>query len=132
LLVCGAMALLAGVLVRVVYTQAYDDSVAVLRVLYLSVPGLYAATVGAFLAASMHRERRAVAVMAAGVLVNVAANAWAIPRYGPVGAAWVTVATQSFVAAWLAFEAYRAVDQHRGLDAAQERDLERAMEAAHE
>ncbi|MCC6683352.1 MAG: flippase [Phycisphaeraceae bacterium] len=132
LVACAAMALLAGVLVRIVYTKTYDDSAMVLRVLYLSVPGLYVATVGAFLAASVHREKRAVAVMTAGVLLNVLANAWAIPRYGPLGAAWVTVVTQTLVAVCLVFEAYRAVSEHRALDAAAERDLEREVGATHE
>jgi O-antigen/teichoic acid export membrane protein len=112
---CAAagVALLADPIVRVVYTDAYGEAARVLRVLYLSVPGLYAATVGTFVAASVHREARAVAVFAAGVLLNVVVNLWAIPRYGPIGAAWVTVATQTLTAAWLGVEAYRAVAGRR-------------------
>ena len=105
----GFTALFALPIVRVVYTDAYDDSAMVLRVLYLSVPGLYAATVGMFLASSMNREKRAVVIMVIGVVMNVALNLVAIPRYGPLGAAWVTVASQTTVAFWLTADAYRAV-----------------------
>ena len=54
LIAIGVVALLADTIVRIVYTSVYDDSAPVLRVLYLSVPGFYAASVGAFLAAAMH------------------------------------------------------------------------------
>ncbi|MEO6057261.1 MAG: oligosaccharide flippase family protein, partial [Gemmatimonadales bacterium] len=68
----GFVALLAVPIVRIVYTRTYDGSADVLRVLYLSVPGLYVATVGMFLASSTLHEKRAVLVMALGVALNVA------------------------------------------------------------
>ena len=37
-------------------------------------------------------------VFAAGILLNVVGNWWVLPRHGAVGAAVVTLATQSFVA----------------------------------
>ena len=106
------VALFAGPIVRIVYTASYDDSAQVLRVLYLSVPGLYVATVATLLASSTLRERRAVLIMAAGVALNVALNLVAIPRYGALGAAWVTVISQTFVALWLLGDAYRGVARH--------------------
>ena len=117
LLACAGVALIAGPIVRIVYSAAYDDSAMLLRVLYLSTPGLYVATVGTFLAAAVHREKRAMVAMSAGVALNVAANLWAIPRFGALGAAWVTVGSQSVIACWLAIEAYRAVREHASFDA---------------
>jgi O-antigen/teichoic acid export membrane protein len=106
------VALFAGPIVRIVYTAGYDDSAQVLRVLYLSVPGLYIATVATLLASSTLREKRAVLIMAAGVALNVALNLVAIPRYGALGAAWVTVVSQTFVALWLLGDAYRGIAHH--------------------
>ena len=105
----GLVALLSLPIIRIVYTAAYDDSAEVLRVLYLSVPGLYAATVAMLVASSTMGEKRAVLIMAAGVTLNVALNLVAIPRYGALGAAWVTVASQTFVGLWLIGDAYRSV-----------------------
>ncbi len=125
---CGFVALLALPIVRMVYTDAYDDSAVVLRVLYLSVPGLYAATVAMFVASSMHREKRAVRIIAIGVALNVALNLAAIPRYGALGAAWVTVASQSIAAVWLIVDAYQAVAGRPGADLAHEPQLVTEME----
>lgn len=105
----GFVALLSLPIIRIVYTAAYDDSAEVLRVLYLSVPGLYAAAVAMLVASSTMGEKRAVLIMAAGVTLNVALNLVAIPRYGALGAAWVTVASQTFVGLWLIGDAYRSV-----------------------
>lgn len=121
------VALFAMPIVRIVYTAAYDDSVGVLRVLYLSVPGLYIATVAMLLASSTLREKRAVFIMAAGVALNVALNLVAIPRYGALGAAWVTVVSQTFVALWLLGDAYRSVARHPRTTLEPARQLEAAI-----
>jgi O-antigen/teichoic acid export membrane protein len=128
---CVFVAVLALPIVRIVYTETYDDSAMVLRVLYLSLPGLYVATVAMFLASSMKREKRAVAILAIGVAMNVALNLAAIPRYGALGAAWVTVGSQSVIALWLTVDAYRAVALRPGLDLDHERQLEAEIELGH-
>ncbi|THH36477.1 oligosaccharide flippase family protein [Neolewinella litorea] len=46
-------------------------------------------------------------VFVAGIVLNVAGNLWALPRYGATGAAAVTLLTQSFVAATQAVLAHR-------------------------
>jgi PST family polysaccharide transporter len=123
----GFVALLALPIIRIVYTAAYDESAVVLRVLYLSVPGLYTATVAMLLASATMREKRAVFIMAAGVALNVALNLVAIPRYGALGAAWVTVASQTFVGGWLIGDAYRSVARHPRMALEPEQQLETAI-----
>ena len=123
----GVVALLAVPIIRIVYTAAYDESAEVLRVLYLSVPGLYAATVAMLLASATMREKRAVLIMATGVALNVALNLVAIPRYGALGAAWVTVVSQTFVGVWLIGDTYRTVARHPRLALEPERQLEAAL-----
>lgn len=111
----GFVALFSVPIIRIVYTAGYDDSAEVLRVLYLSVPGLYLATVAVLLASSTMRERRAVFIVGIGVALNVAGNLVAIPSYGALGAAWVTAASQTFVGVWLVADAYRSVARHEPL-----------------
>ena len=123
----GFVALLALPIIRIVYTATYDDSAEVLRVLYLSVPGLYIATVAMLLASATMREKRAVLIMATGVALNVALNLVAIPRYGALGAAWVTVISQTFVAMWLISDAYRTMARHPRIALESERQLEAAL-----
>jgi len=123
----GFVALLSLPIIRIVYTATYDDSARLLGVLYLSVPGLYIATVAMLLASSTMREKRAVFIMASGVALNVAINLVAIPRYGALGAAWVTVASQTFVALWLIGDAYRGVARHPRMTLEPERQLETAI-----
>jgi O-antigen/teichoic acid export membrane protein len=96
-------------------------------VLYLSVPGLYVATVAMLLASSTMREWRAVVIMALGVALNVTLNLVAIPRYGALGAAWVTVVSQTFVAVWLIADAYRSVARHPRMALEPEQQLETAI-----
>jgi O-antigen/teichoic acid export membrane protein len=129
---CAMMALLALPVIRLVYTSTYDASAPVLRILYLSVPGLYLATVAMFLAASMHRERKAVVIMALGVALNVVLNLAAIPRYGAVGAAWVTVVSQTVVAVWLTVDAYRAVARQPRGETPRDPHFGPALELGHE
>ena len=121
------VALLALPIIRIVYTSSYDESAELLRVLYLSVPGLYVATVAMLLASSTMREKRAVFIMGLGVVLNVALNLIAIPRYGALGAAWVTVASQSFIGVWLIGDAYQSVARHPQMLLGPERQLETAM-----
>ena len=120
----GVVALLSRPIIRTVYTATYDDSAEVLRVLYLSVPGLYTATVGMLLASSTMREKRAVFILVLGVAINVALNLVAIPRYGALGAAWVTVGSQTFVGVWLIGDAYRSVARHPRMAMDPEQQLE--------
>jgi O-antigen/teichoic acid export membrane protein len=123
----GFVALLSVHIIRIVYTATYDESAEVLRVLYLSVPGLYTATVAILLASATMREKRAVLIMGTGVALNVALNLEAIPRYGALGAAWVTVISQTFVGVWLIGDAYRTVARHPQMALEQERQLEAAI-----
>jgi O-antigen/teichoic acid export membrane protein len=68
-----------------------------------------------------------VVIMGLGVALNVALNLVAIPRYGALGAAWVTVASQTFVGVWLIGDAYRSVARHPRLAMEPEQQLETAM-----
>jgi O-antigen/teichoic acid export membrane protein len=91
----------ASFILPLLFGPAYASSAPVLQVLYLAVPALYANMIGGLVARSLDLERTAVAWMALCVLLNVALNAVAIPLWGPLGAAWSSVASQTLLAGLL-------------------------------
>jgi polysaccharide transporter, PST family len=97
----GVVASFSEPIIHLVFGADYDRSAPILRVLFYTVPALYLAFVGSVLANTLHLEKRMVYVMAFCLLTNVATNFYAIPRWGGVGAAWTTFATESLLAAWV-------------------------------
>ena len=114
--VAAAVLVLAGIALPFVYGEDYADAVPLLRVLYVTVPSLYAGAVSVFVINAMHLERRGVTVMAVGLGANVALNAALIPAFGALGAAWTTVVTQTLTAGLLWMHS-RAVLRRRSASA---------------
>lgn len=104
-----AVLLSAELIVRLVWGAGYGDTTAVLRILYLAVPPLYLGFIATFLAGALHREAAAARVLALCLTINVATNLLAIPRWGPVGAAWTTVITETLAAGWILSLVYGAL-----------------------
>jgi O-antigen/teichoic acid export membrane protein len=100
----------AELVVRLVWGGQYGGTVWVLRILYLAVPALYLGFVATFLAGALHQEAKAARVLALCLAANIGLNLVAIPRWGPLGAAWTTVVTETLAASsllWLVFRALR-------------------------
>jgi O-antigen/teichoic acid export membrane protein len=104
-----AVLVAAGLIVRLVWGAAYGDTAAVLRILYLAVPPLYLGFIATFLAGALHREGAAARVLALCLAANVALNLFAIPRWGPLGAAWTTLITETLAASWILWLVYGAL-----------------------
>jgi O-antigen/teichoic acid export membrane protein len=98
-----------GLLVNLAWGDRYAETVPVLRVLSLAVPAVYLAFVATFLAGALHLEGAAAKVLAVCLAVNVGLNLAAIPRWGPLGAAWTTTATEMLAAGWLLLLVLRAL-----------------------
>ena len=99
----AALALMSPWLVPFAFGPAYEDVADVLAVLSICVPLRFLSTsVGSALLTENHMRYRVVAMLAA-TLVAVALNAWAIPRFGIMGAAWSTVVAEATLqfAMWL-------------------------------
>jgi O-antigen/teichoic acid export membrane protein len=93
--------LAAGLIVRLVWGDQYGDTVPVLRILYLAVPAVYLGFVATFIAGALHLEAAAAKVLAVCLVANVTLNLLAIPRWGPIGAAWSTLLTETLATTWL-------------------------------
>ena len=105
LLIGAAVALVvvtaAGLIVPLVFGAKYHDSVALARVLFLAAPTLFTGVVTVFLIHTLHLELIALRVVITCLVANVALNAVAIPVWGPMGAAWVTLVTQTLWSVWI-------------------------------
>ncbi|HEY7529811.1 MAG TPA: oligosaccharide flippase family protein [Gemmatimonadota bacterium] len=99
----------AGVLLTTLFGEAYAGAAPVLRVLFLAAPPLFVSTIGILIAKSLGLERAAGKALLASVLLNAALNAVAIPRAGPVGAAWSTVVSHTFLAVWVVLRVRRGL-----------------------
>jgi O-antigen/teichoic acid export membrane protein len=89
--------------IPLVWGSRYVEAVPVLRILYLAVPILYLQTVVLFIAGSLHLEGTALKAILAALASNVALNLVAIPRWGALGAAATTLATELGLTGWLLY-----------------------------
>ncbi|MGQ0551777.1 MAG: oligosaccharide flippase family protein [Planctomycetota bacterium] len=94
----ATLLLLDADLMALVYPADYGAGARSLGVLSLAVVFVFVAypQVLALLAAGQQRLMMKLSI--AGAVLNIALNAWWLPRYGIEGAAWATVATEAFIA----------------------------------
>jgi O-antigen/teichoic acid export membrane protein len=97
-----AVALLASRIVPIVFGSRYGDSVPLVRVLFLTAPILFTGLLAVALIHTLHQERFAIQAALGCIASNVLLNAIAIPLWGPIGCAWVTLVTQTLWTVWLA------------------------------
>lgn len=104
----GAMLLVAGaevgagivfgrVLLEAMFGSGYSASAQLLPSLLLGlffIAPNYVLTQGAI---AFNKEWHYAGIATAAAVFNVLANYWAIPRFGTIGAAWATVATEAFL-----------------------------------
>lgn len=87
-------ALVAPLLVTLLFGRAYSDSAVALQVLVLSVPVAALREVAIAALIARHEEPALLRVNIVAAVVNVALNLALIPWFGLVGAAWATVASE--------------------------------------
>jgi O-antigen/teichoic acid export membrane protein len=106
-----AVVAIAGLLVPLAFGPKYTDSVPLVRVLYLTAPVLFTGLLAVSLIHTLHLERYAIQAATGCIIANVSLNAIAIPRWGPIGCAWITVITQTLWTVWLGRILYRHLDE---------------------
>lgn len=101
---------LAEPIIQVVAGSAFiPQSVMALQILIWYLPLSFVNGLVQYVLIARGRQRILTLAFAAGVLFNVAANLWLIPRFGYLGAAWVTVLSEAvlLVPFWLTLRAER-------------------------
>lgn len=92
-LALGTVAL-ADRFIDVLYGAQYLASVPVLKVLMWTLVLIAVNSINAPYLTAMGRQRTITVLVLAGMLFNLGANLWAIPRFGMVGAAWTTLVSE--------------------------------------
>lgn len=93
---------------RLLYGERYAYSAHLLQILALTLPISFANSVSLRLLYARDRERIVPSIVAGATALNVAINLSLVGTYGATGAAWATVATETFLFCALAGAAARS------------------------
>ncbi len=85
---------LSDQIVNRLYTAEFAQTAEVLPVLMIAFVSICFGTLAGFLAPLLNLNWRLALYSGIGAIANVALNVWLIPRYGALGSAWATVATE--------------------------------------
>jgi len=88
----------AGWIVPIVFGASWTEAVPITRILFLSAPALFAGQAAVLIATALYLVRQVIVLAGVAVLLNGMANLWAIPQWGPAGAAWATLCTEGLFA----------------------------------
>ena len=91
----------AGFIIPAVFGPKYDESILILKILYLTVPFLYVGTVGGLVAKSILLEKKTIIILLTCVIINIILNIFFIPQWGASGAAWTTLVTHVILCVWM-------------------------------
>lgn len=86
-------------ILRLLFGEGYGDTAAVLAPMCITTAAIHVGGFAVIRLVADGRGKTALAISAAGLAANLAANLTLTPRYGAVGAAWASVATEAVVAA---------------------------------
>jgi O-antigen/teichoic acid export membrane protein len=100
---------LAVPLVDLVFGPGFERTAGVLPILMIAYAFIGYGTLAGFLAPVLGLQWRLTAFAATGALANVGLNIVLIPRYGAVGSAWATVATEALTMSLLLATCLRAL-----------------------
>jgi O-antigen/teichoic acid export membrane protein len=85
---------LSGPIVAKLYGADYARSAEVLPILVIAYVSICFGSLAGFLAPLLNLHWRLAIYSAIGAAANIGLNVWLIPRYGALGSAWATVATE--------------------------------------
>jgi O-antigen/teichoic acid export membrane protein len=114
----------AYLIVPLVYGNEYQSSIPITQILFLAAPVLFVGQAAILVANALYLDRVAIVVAALGVIGNGGLNLFVIPRWGAVGAAWTTLASETFVTLGLLAAVWSCL--HRKLPGARQPKVEDA------
>jgi O-antigen/teichoic acid export membrane protein len=128
----AALVVIAGadLIVPLVFGPRYPDTVPLVRILFLGTPMLFTGLLAVALIHTLHLERQAIRAGVWCVAANLLLNAVAIPLWGPVGAAVMSLATQALWTVWLAKLVLGHLDESAPADDAAGAATSEALEEA--
>lgn len=93
--------ILAEPIMAFVAGDAFRPSGGILRILALAVFGIYLGAVFGHAAVAMNRQRQTMWIYISDAVLTLAGYLYAIPRFGMLGAAWMTVFSELYAGALL-------------------------------
>ena len=96
-LLAGTMFLADGV-IRLIGGAGFSESAGVLRILIFALAGIFFSNFFNAALISGRQQKKLMIILGLAAVVNVSLNLTLIPRFSYLGAAWVSVATEVFVA----------------------------------
>jgi len=108
---------LAPFIVPWIFGTAYHETTGITQVLFLVTSALFVGHTALIVANALRLDRLAISIVAGGVIANIVLNAMTIPQWGPIGAAWTTVATESLIAVGLLLVIERRLRERTGAQA---------------
>jgi O-antigen/teichoic acid export membrane protein len=103
ILAAGVLMAFSEELIGIAYGSSYRESARLLGVLAWALLFIFPNAVLTQAAIALNRERAYAVMATTAAIFNVGLNTWLIPSYGALGASWVTVATEAWLFALLAF-----------------------------
>ncbi|HEY5901974.1 MAG TPA: oligosaccharide flippase family protein [Anaerolineales bacterium] len=101
LIAAVGMQLLGDVVIVLLFGSEYAASAAPTKVLFLSLPLIFLHFLLTTLANALHLEKQSAWLLALSTALNLGLNLAVLPRYGILGAAWTTLASQAVLTAGL-------------------------------
>ena len=98
---------LAPWIINVLAGSGYELSVEVLRILLVALFFAYIEHLVGFALISRGGQKQLLSFGLMALVFNVGANFWAIPRYGILGAAWVTAITEGIACVLMAIQLWK-------------------------
>jgi O-antigen/teichoic acid export membrane protein len=92
--VLGGSIALSGEIVSLLYGPGYQATAAVLPVLMIAFVSICFGSLAGYISPILHLQWRLALYSGIGAAANVALNIVLIPKYGALGSAWATVATE--------------------------------------
>jgi len=87
----------AYLIVPMIFGSDYQSSVPIARILFLAAPSVFAGQAAVLVALALHMDRKAIVITSCGLIGNGLLNLAVIPRWGPIGAAWTTLVSETLV-----------------------------------
>ncbi|MFA5532098.1 MAG: flippase [Candidatus Shapirobacteria bacterium] len=98
LVVAPTIYFLSPWIIRILAGNEFGESVLILRILLVAMVFAYISHLVGFTVIARGGQKQILIIGLVSLTVNIVGNLIAIPRFGIVGAAWVTVATESIAA----------------------------------
>lgn len=100
-------ALTSASFIAIIAGKGFADATAPLQILFIAIGIIFYGSLASNSVIALDLQNKAMWIYGAGMVINVGANLFIIPRYSYIGASWTTVITEAIVTIALFFLIYK-------------------------